>query len=372
MLILAMSMLISSPGTAQDNGEKQLYDFDRSSAVIFAYFKIGANGYPGTSLRNEQFENHVREITTQDYTPLPIGEIVDALEKGASLPEKSLAVTFDGAHRSVLQNALPLLRQHNIPFTLFIAPGRIDDKSPLFMTWADIQKIAQWPEATIGLTLNDYEHAYDLSRAELKASINNAVARYREQLDREPQYFAYPFGEHPRDLIKILKTHAFKAGFGQHSGVAGKASDVLTLPRFTMTEMYGDLQRFQLVANALPLPVSDIQPASQSLENNPPRISFTLPEKLQDRADLLRCYAAGQDSAQITRIGENRIIVEPVSAFERYRARLNCTIPAATSYNETDPRWRWHGMLFHLPEHLLGAQSSQAGDPAAKSGGTDQ
>ena len=88
----------------------------------------------------DQFRAHVNAIqNTPINTPLravPMKRAINALiGSDANLPENPLVLTFEGAHRSVLDNAIPRLLKARIPFTIFISPGRIDAGSPNFMTF---------------------------------------------------------------------------------------------------------------------------------------------------------------------------------------------------------------------------------------------
>ncbi len=71
---------------------------------------------------------------TRTYHVLPLGTIVDALASGTPLPPSSVAITFDDGLRNVLTDALPILRAHKAPATLFLCTGFVDQGTPL---WTD-------------------------------------------------------------------------------------------------------------------------------------------------------------------------------------------------------------------------------------------
>ena len=43
--------------------------------------------------------------------------------------EAAVALTFDDGYRDVLENALPVLREHGFPSTVFVVPGAMDGAS---------------------------------------------------------------------------------------------------------------------------------------------------------------------------------------------------------------------------------------------------
>ena len=59
-----------------------------------------------------------------------------------------------------------------------------------------------------------------------------------------------------------------------HRGVIGRAANYFYLPRFSMNEKYGDLRRFRLAINALPLPVSDVTPSDPMITAVNPMITI--------------------------------------------------------------------------------------------------
>ena len=112
-----------------------------------------------------------------------------------------------------------------------------------------------------------------------------------------------------------------------------------------MNEAHGDISRFRLAGNALPLPASDITPADPFLRGgaNPPLFGFTVSGEIAKRLNRLACYASGQGKVRIERLGDTRIEVRMNQPFGTGRTRVNCTLPAGKG------RWRWLGRQFLVP-----------------------
>lgn len=326
---------------------------DATAAVILAYSRIGEDEYPETSIRREQFESHIRELVAGRYNVISLPAVVDALRRGESLPPHTVALTFDGGHRSVLDNAVPLLKKYGLPFTIFIATEHAAHPSSEYLGWSDLRDIRRDRLATIGLHPDLYTRLYDRPDEEIARRINNARTAFRDQMGTEPDLFAYPFGEYSQSYRDIVEKQGFAAAFGQHSGAAFAGSDLYTLPRFTMTESYGGLDRFSLTADALPLPVSDIEPRDPVLSGPRPSIGFTVDPALKDRIAALSCFVSGQGRPGIEILSGSRIELRLAKDFDQDRIRINCTLPAVPEDNADNPRWRWFGML------LVGTRRTQ-------------
>ncbi|MDB5490638.1 MAG: polysaccharide deacetylase family protein [Micavibrio sp.] len=340
LLIAALVfMAMATPAGAQNI-------HDRGAAVIFDYQRVDEDLSPATNTTLEQFTAHLDELTDGAYYLATLDEITGALARADKLPDRTVAITFDGAYKSAMQNAIPLLLAKNIPFTVFFSPDQADANTPDYMNWDDIKKLARNPRVTLGLHTADYTRLADAGPEEMRRQINTALARYREVLKAEPAYFAYPFGEYNKAYRTMIAESGFRAAFGQQSGVAYDGSDMMVLPRFAMTENYSDDERFRMIAAALPLPVTDISPEEPRITApNPPTFGFTIDQSIAEKIPLMSCYVSEQGKPQIQVISKTRVELRVTKAFDADRVRVNCTMPGPKPKVGEDQRWRWLGML---------------------------
>jgi len=334
---LLASILAGPPGTMPAAAAEP-------SAVVIMYHRFGESRYPSTNIRLEQFEAHLAEIASGGYTVRPLPEIVAAVRAGRMLPPRTIAITIDDAFLSVWQEAWPRLRRAGLPFTLFVATQSIDRATPGYMGWDQIRELAQ-AGVTIGSQTVSHPHMPLLSDERNAAELRDSNARFEEKLGKRPTLIAYPYGEYSLAVRRVTEQAGFAAGFGQHSGVLHQGADFYYLPRFAMNESYGDLKRFRMATNALPLPASDITPADPFLKQgaNPPLFGFTVSRDVVKRLSLLACYASGQGKVRIERLGDTRIEVRMNQPFAAGRTRVNCTLPAGQG------RWRWFSRQFLVP-----------------------
>ncbi len=91
---------------------------------ILAYHRVNDEGdpfFPSTS--TEAFERQMAFIA-RAYVVLPIGELVERMERRA-VPRNALAITFDDGYRDNLTHAAPVLARYGLPATVFLASGFI-------------------------------------------------------------------------------------------------------------------------------------------------------------------------------------------------------------------------------------------------------
>lgn len=310
-------------------------------AVIVMYHRFGEDAYPSTNTRLDQLDAHIAELARGGYTVRPVADIVAALKTGAPLPDRTVGITIDDAYASVYDHAWPRLRAAGLPFTVFVSSDAIDQGAGGMMNWDQIRELAR-AGVTIGHHAAAHAHMAGADPTANAADIARATRRLRAELGQAPTLFAYPYGEYSLALRDAIAVAGFSAAFGQHSGVAHAQSDMFALPRFALNERYGGLDRFTLVAQALPLPVADVTPSEPVLADNPPAFGFTVTADVGDLGRL-NCYASGAGATIVERLGARRIEVRIDEAFAPGRARINCTLPGP------DGRWRWFGTQFLVP-----------------------
>ncbi len=327
-------------------------DYDRISATVFAYYRIGEDAYPDSNLSTTVFAAHIQELADGNYNVVSLPDLVNALKTDTPLPTNAVVLTFDGGYRSVLENALPLLEEHGFPYTVFIAANQAGESGGQYMNWEDIKKLGHSGLATIGMHPASYAALYSEGDTAIRKNLNTALGDFEKHLGARPDFFAYPFGEFDASYAGILTDYNFTATMGQNSGVTYNGSDLSALPRFLMTDAYGDLERFRMAAQAKPLPVSDVQPATTVVMDNPPAIGFTLHPDFAGAAENLGCYASNQDKPAVEKLGEDRFELRLSQPFTEDRARINCTLPAGKNDNG-ETIWRWFGLLFTYTEPAI-------------------
>jgi len=337
---------------------------DRASAVIFVYQRIGEDSVPQSNISVEQFEEHLRELEKGGYVVWPLERVVDTLKSGEELPQKTVALTFQGAWQSTLANAVPRLVQAKMPFTIFFASDMAEGDNPGHANWNELRKLEKNKLADLGIMPSGYVHMVNLNREQNAALINKAVGRYREEFKKEPIFFSYPYGEYSKEIHEQVAAYQFKAAFGQQSGVAHAKSDFAALPRFTMTDPYADLDRFLLTANALPLPVTDVIPADNIVIENPPMIGFTLSSEIKNTSDL-SCFVSGIGKTNVSVLEGNRVEIRLEGTLQDRRSRVNCTVPDSTIIPGEPRNWRWFGMLLITKSLIDESEELSASSPGS-------
>lgn len=309
--------------------------------TILLYHRFGEPRYPSTNTSVADFERQLEVLERGGHAVIELARVVRAFEGKDTLPPRAVAITVDDAYRSAYAEAWPRLRSRGFPLTIFVSTEVVDGAGADAMTWQQLRE-AVASGVAIGNHTHGHEHLPTLPTARVLGTVRAAQARLQAELGAPSRLFAHPYGEASSRVTGLIEREGFAAAFGQHSGVAHAAVGRYYLPRFSFNEQYGDIARFRIAVNALPLPVSGLTPANPTVAENPPRFGFTVAADV-GRLDRLACYASGTNSPlALERTAPRRFEARPPRAFTGTRARFNCTLPVRTG------QWRWLGMQYYL------------------------
>lgn len=188
------------------------------------------------SVYESEFEQHIQILLENNATFLSPADLRNYRVKG-NYPENSVWISFDDVDKSVYENAFPILKKHQIPFTLFIIAGHVgsDNYENLNLaTWEQIQEMVDSGLATVG------SHTYDMHRLkndepiffnpeERDAFLKDLIKSkntIESNLSRvEVVDFAYPYGDGKDELVPIIKEAGFLSAYILAPRVISKQND---------------------------------------------------------------------------------------------------------------------------------------------------
>tara|TARA_Y100000590_G_C15748487_1_gene1023132 strand:- start:4851 stop:5924 length:1074 start_codon:yes stop_codon:yes gene_type:complete len=315
------------------------------SSVVYMYHRFGESTYPSTNIKLEQLESHLEEFSKEKYNVLPLEYIVESLKSGVDLPINTIGLSVDDAYKSFLTEGWPRFKKYGFPVTLFVSTDMVDANMKNYLNWDEIRQLKN-EGVTIGAHTKTHPHLTELTIEEVKEELEYSNKRYLNEINVIPKLFAYPFGETNQEIISVINDYSFIAAFGQHSGAMGNNSNFFYLPRFSLNERYGDIERVKFSANTKAIGVKDFIPTDPVLSENPPFIGFSLLNK--DLSNSLNCFIFDRKGAVDNEkmFFNERIEIRLKRKLSSGRVRMNCTT------QDSKGKWRWYGRQFILPEYL--------------------
>ena len=114
------------------------------------------------------------------------------------------------------------------------------------------------------------------------------------------------------------------------------------MPRFSLNERYGEIDRVKFTASIKGLGVYDFIPISPRIIENPPYIGFSLLDQLLTKN--IQCFVFDSDGLvknELFKFNE-RIEIRLLRKLSEGRSRLNCTV------RDNNNNRRWFGHQFVL------------------------
>ncbi len=104
----------------------------RGKALILMYHRFSETP-EGISTPSRRFAEQL-EYLTQHYRIVPLSEIAGYLQRGEAIPSGLAVITIDDGYRDAYDIAFPLLREREVPATVFVVTDFVDRKCWL---WTD-------------------------------------------------------------------------------------------------------------------------------------------------------------------------------------------------------------------------------------------
>jgi len=187
-------------------------------------------------------------LATLASAGLPVVDLDTLLAPGTV---RGVALTFDDGMRSMLDSALPILREHRAPAHLFLATGAIDGTASYasgypMLTWAMVARLAAHGVAIEGHT-HGHPDLRTLSDTEIDAECAGADLLIERHVGRSPRYFAYPFGACDR-RVSARAGARYAGAFTTRLGFLRPRDARSELPRFDAHYLRGPVARRPLTA----------------------------------------------------------------------------------------------------------------------------
>jgi len=193
--------------------------------------RVASVSKPQINVAPRQFRRQIAGVLDRGLTIWPLSKVLDYRADGKPLPPGVTVVTFDDGYESVYLNAYPVLRELQVPATVFVNTAYIDDDDPFpFDSWALAHRDRvpaetyrplrrrQIDEMAGGglIEFGSHTHTHDDFRNRPEAfrrDLQTSVEILRTQFGLREVPFAFPYGRwHHGSVSEELMAAAREAG----------------------------------------------------------------------------------------------------------------------------------------------------------------
>lgn len=206
---------------------------------VLLYHRVGYTA-GGLTISPERFENDLTQLVNSGYQAISLGQFENyLLNKRMDIPEKPVLITFDDGYLDNYENAYPILRRHSMTAAFFIITGMLrsnmDRMSP--------EHIKEMAEAGMSFGSHTVSHRLlaELTAEEVQAELAESKTALESMIGMTVDAIAYPGGSYNSNILKIVQTNGYIAGFTVANGTCSKSSRLLELRRIPVFGYDGDV-----------------------------------------------------------------------------------------------------------------------------------
>lgn len=137
----------------------------------------------------EFLDRMILRLKTEGYDFISMDEAAERIKNPQTYKAAKpfLSITLDDGYRDNLINAVPVFERHQVPYTIYIAPGITEAKSPLW--WEDVEHIIA-AQNKITVDMPDGKREFDVSTTQNKFAtykflIESLLLRTEQIVQRE-------------------------------------------------------------------------------------------------------------------------------------------------------------------------------------------
>jgi peptidoglycan/xylan/chitin deacetylase (PgdA/CDA1 family) len=213
---------------------------EQSNIPILCYHNLNPTKPGSMNLTPKKFEEQMEWLKDNGFTVIPLAEAVEFLQgKRSSLPEKSVVITADDGWESVYKYMYPIVKEYNIPVTLFIYPQTISEGKNA-MTWDQLKELQQ--TGLFDIQGHTYDHPNfkqtkkHISSEKFEKYVNSQLVKSKkileEKMGAKITLLAWPFGIYNDYLEQQAQDAGYDMAFSIDAKPANKRYRSMAQPRY--------------------------------------------------------------------------------------------------------------------------------------------
>lgn len=189
--------------------------------TLLCYHSVACGWADPVSIEPVDFERQCAVLARRQRV-VPLASMIDRLAAGSALPAAADVLTFDDGFADFARFAVPILRRHRLPATMYVVAGSIPDEAlpvtwitgldprdaPPLLTTTEIKELHAdgWSFGSHSMFHRDLP---TLSEAECLTDLHDSRELLSELLGEPVRTLAYPFGRHAPHVRRAAE----KAGY---------------------------------------------------------------------------------------------------------------------------------------------------------------
>ena len=191
------------------------------------------------------FKKQMAYLKRAGYRVIEIDDLINSIKNGTTLPEKSIAITFDDGFADNYENAFPVLQEYGFPATIFVVSrlvGRTNEwmqeegfPARKLLGWEKLKDMSE-NGITIGSHTTTHASLTDIDTESARHEIINSKFELEDALGKTVRCFAYPYGRFNQQIEELVAEAGYFGACSIRSGFNSVHVSPFALRRI---EVYG-------------------------------------------------------------------------------------------------------------------------------------
>ncbi len=209
IMLTLLSIIIYDRTTV--NNEYYISD-SNINIPIFVYHNIVNDAsqveYDYMQTTKETFENQIKGLKDYGYNFITYEDLKKFKNHEIKLKKNSCILTFDDGLKGVYENAYPIAKKYNIPFTMFVITDKMEQDGCI--NWNEAKEMQDSGLVTIASHSTNHPEFTSLATEEAVKNVDESYRIIEEKLGKQPlKIFTYPYGLHTEEQVVELEKHGY-------------------------------------------------------------------------------------------------------------------------------------------------------------------
>lgn len=204
------------------------FSLPKDRASILMYHSISLRKDYFSAISPKVFNQQMAYLTATKQKVISLAELVHRLRTQEPLGG-SIVLTLDDGYHDNYTTVFPILRQYNLPATIFVTTSLIGNSE-----YCSLEELREMHDSgLIAIEPHTLTHSKlaGLPRAEVECELRESRCALESILGVVPTLFSYPYGSFSEETMNIVHEVGFAGAVTVEEGTVGSNFNPLCLPR---------------------------------------------------------------------------------------------------------------------------------------------
>ncbi|MDP1853336.1 MAG: polysaccharide deacetylase family protein [Candidatus Omnitrophota bacterium] len=185
------------------------------------------------------FRKQMSFLARNKYNVIALNQLVSLIKAKSRIPQNTVVITFDDGNEDNYSQAYPILKEYNLPATIFIIVDFIG--KPGYMNEGQLKELAQSGLIALGSHTMTHPVLTKIDESLLDKEISGSKKALEERTGFSVKLLSYPLGAFNESVRRKVIEAGYKGAVATNPGKNYPNDDIHALKRMRISENAGNL-----------------------------------------------------------------------------------------------------------------------------------